>query len=62
MQIKITDNEQIETLSIYCLNDNKIDDISIEIIYHGKNKYTIMKIVLDMIEEINKVEIDNSDK
>jgi hypothetical protein len=58
MQIKITDNEPIETLSVYCLNDNKIDDISIDIIYHGKNKYTIMKIVLDMIEEISKVDND----
>ena len=55
MQIKIIDNEIIQTLSVTYFNGNLDDSISIELSYKGKNKYLLMKELIDMIDEITKL-------
>ena len=48
-------NKIIQTLSVTYFNGDLYDDIFIELSYRGKNKYLLMKVLIDMIDEITKI-------
>lgn len=55
MQIKITDNETIETLIITFLQENTNDDVNVELSYIGKNKYELILHTIAFFEKLNSI-------
>lgn len=55
MEIKIIDNETIETLIITASFISKDDNVNIELSYKDKNKYELMILALKFVENIEKL-------
>lgn len=53
MKITIQDNTNSKTITIYAIDEETNNDITIEFRYNAQNKYSLLKHFLESIEKVD---------